>query len=274
VITARAVLGRLLAWPVIFVVLLNAWLYLQQPNITFYPYLKLEQTPAQWGVAFEDVQLTTEDGIKLHGWFIPYPEATKTLLFFHGNGGNISHRGGSLAIFHRLGLNTLIIDYRGYGRSEGEPDEQGLYWDAEAAWDYLTSKRGIAEEQIIIFGRSLGGAVATDLASRVKPAALILESTFTSASDMAAHLFPLLSPVILLRYRFDSATKIERVTIPILMLHSPQDEIIPYRLGRALYELAPQPKHFIEMRGGHNGGFIASQPHYEDGLRRFIAELN
>ncbi len=269
----RAVMVRLAAWPLIFVVLLNGWFYVQQPRITFYPFAVLEATPSSWGLSHEEVELTTDDGVKLHGWYLPHPAATHTMLFFHGNGGNISHRGDSLLIFHRLGLSVLIIDYRGYGRSGGEADEGGLYLDAQAAWRYLLLERGIRAENIIIFGRSLGGAVAVDLASRVEPAGVILESTFSSAREVAAELFPLLSPLILLRYDFDSAVKIEGLSAPLLMLHSPQDEIIPFHLGRRLYAVAPQPKQFVELQGGHNDGFLRSGPGYELALHSFIASL-
>ena len=256
----------------LLLLVINGVMYLQQPRITFYPYEELQGNPAQWGLSYEDVHLATEDGVSLHGWYLPHPSATKTLLFFHGNGGNISHRRDSLLIFHRLGLNVLIIDYRGYGLSGGEPSEQGLYLDANAAWDYLTEQRGLEPQQIVIFGRSLGGAVATDLASRVVPAALILESTFSSARDMAAELFPYLSPLLVLRYGFDSSEKIGRTNGPLLMLHSPQDEIIPYALGRKLFAKAPQPKEFIDLRGGHNDGFLLSQPDYENRLKAFLYE--
>lgn len=252
---------------------INGWLYLQQPQMTFYPYTELRETPTQWGMVYEDVALVTQDGVSLHGWFIAHPGATRTLLFLHGNGGNISHRGDSLAIFHRLGLNVLIIDYRGYGRSKGEPSEQGLYLDAAAAWHYLTEQRGLGADRIIVFGRSLGGAVAIQLASQVEPAALILESTFSSARDMAEHLFPLLSPVLLLRYQFNSEERIGRLKSPLYMAHSPDDEIIPYELGRKLYAAAPLPKRFFKMRGGHNGGFLQSQPGYEQGLKAFIGDI-
>ncbi len=270
--------GRLARWLItrslLLLIIINVVMFVQQPRITFYPYSEHEASPPQWGLPYEEVALITEDGVRLHGWYIPHPAATKTLLFLHGNGGNISHRGESLTIFHRLGLNTLIIDYRGYGRSEGEPSEQGLYRDARAAWHYLVGQRGVKPEQIILFGRSLGGAVATDLASQVRPAALILESTFSSARAVATHLFPLLSRVVLLRYRFASDERIALVTSPILMLHSPQDEVIPYSLGRALYAAAASPKQFVEMRGGHNDGIMQSQPEYEWSLRRFISELD
>jgi fermentation-respiration switch protein FrsA (DUF1100 family) len=270
----KRLLVRVSIWAVVFVVLLNGWLYLQQPKMTFYPAAKLLETPDRWGLPYEEVQLLTEDKVRLHGWYIPQPTATRTLLFFHGNGGNISHRGESLAIFNRLGLNVLIIDYRGYGHSEGQPDEQGLYRDATAAWHYLTGQRGLSAKQIIIFGRSLGGAVAAQLASRVEPGALILESTFSSARDMAGQLFPLLSHVILLRYSFDSEQQIRQLKSPLFMAHSPQDEIIPYSQGIKLYAAAPPSKRFFEMRGGHNDGFLQSQPGYEQSLRRFIRELD
>lgn len=253
---------------------INGVMYLQQPRITFYPYAGHEGNPSRWGLVHEDVALNTEDGVRLHGWYLPHPTASKTLLFFHGNGGNISHRRDSLLVWHRLGLNVLIIDYRGYGHSEGEPSEQGLYRDAVAAWDYLTSTRGLKPEQIIVFGRSLGGAVATDLAARVQPAALILESTFSSARDMSKVLFPRLSYLLVLRYRFNSSKKIGRIKSPLLMLHSAQDEIIPYHLGRKLYAAAPQPKAFVELRGGHNDGFLLSQPYYEESLAAFLHGLN
>ncbi len=271
-------LKRYLRWLItrslLLLFIINGVMFVQQPRITFYPYSEHEASPTQWGLAYEDVTLTTGDEVRLHGWYLPHPGATKTLLFLHGNGGNISHRGESLTILHRLGLNILIIDYRGYGHSEGEPSEQGLYRDARAGWDYLTGQRGVRAEQIIIYGRSLGGAVATDLAAQVRPAALILESTFSSARGVAKHLFPLFSRVVLLRYRFASDEKIAQVRSPILMLHSPQDEVIPYPLGRALYAAAPQPKQFVELHGGHNDGFMQSQPMYEWSLQRFIGELD
>lgn len=269
----KAVALRLVVWPPLLLGLLNGWFWLQQPQMTFYPFAALEATPAEWGLPYEEVTLASSDGTRLHGWYLPHPKAAYTLLFFHGNGGNISHRGDTLAIFHRLGLNVFIIDYRGYGRSEGEPDEQGLYRDARAAWHHLVQQRQLAPQRVILFGRSLGGAVALDLATQVQPAGLILESTFSTAREMAAELFPLFSSLIVLRYDFNNSAKIARVHSPLLMLHSPQDEIIPYRLGRKLYAAAAAPKQFVELQGGHNDGFLRTQPGYEQALRRFIHTL-
>ncbi|MCG6935442.1 MAG: alpha/beta hydrolase, partial [Proteobacteria bacterium] len=177
----------------VVLLILNGWLYLQQPGMIFFPQRVLDATPEDWGFDYENVSLQTVDGLRLHGWFIPRPGSDRVVLFFHGNAGNISHRGDSVAIFHRLGLNVFIFDYRGYGQSEGSPGEAGLARDAVTAWEYLQQMRGYNRDKIIVFGRSLGGTVATRLAARVKPGALIVESTFSSARDMAGRIFPLVS---------------------------------------------------------------------------------
>jgi hypothetical protein len=252
-------------------VLLNGFMYLQQPSMTFFPYATLEQTPAEWGLAYEDVFLDTEDGKRIHGWYIPHQDAAQTLLFFHGNAGNISHRGDSVEIFHRLGLNVFIIDYRGFGKSTGKPDEQGLYKDARTAWHYLIEDRGVDQQDIILFGRSLGGVVAAELATRVQPGGLIIESTFSSARDVANTLFPILSRLVFLRYDFNTVAHVKQVRSPVLVLHSPDDEIIPFHLGEKIYQAANQPKSFFKMRGGHNDGFVMSQPDYELALGEFVS---
>ncbi|MFP4495300.1 MAG: alpha/beta hydrolase, partial [Halochromatium sp.] len=187
-----------------------------------------------------------------------------------GNAGNVSHRGDSLRIFTDIGFDVLIIDYRGYGRSAGTPSEPGLYRDATAAWDWLTQVRGIPPEEIVIFGRSLGGAVATWLAARTSPAALIVESSFDRMQSLAAVHYPLLARLIPLRVAFPAVEQIGSVRAPVLILHSPDDEIVPVRLGRRLYAAAPQPKRFVELRGGHNEGFLRSQPQYQAALVSFL----
>jgi len=249
---------------------LNGWMYLQQAAMIFFPDRLLSATPASWGLAYEDVFLSAEDGVKLHGWYIPRQGSNRVLLFMHGNAGNISHRGESITVFHRLGLNVLIIDYRGYGQSQGSPSEQGLYQDAAAAWHYLVNTRGFDGEDIILFGRSLGGAVAARLASTVQAGAVILESTFSSARDVAGSLFPILSRLVLLRYSFDTAGYLKGVASPLLVLHSPADDIIPFYLGEKVFQAGGEPKVFVKMQGDHNGGFLQSQPRYEQELRRFI----
>ena len=254
-------------------VLLNGWMFLQQPGMVFFPQRGLDATPADWGMPYEDVSVETADGVRLHGWYIPQPGAQRVVLFFHGNAGNISHRGESVAIFRELGLNVFIPDYRGYGLSQGSPSEAGLYRDAAAAWDYLVEVRGVSRENIVLFGRSLGGAVAAELASRVQPAGLILESTLSSARDFARSVFPLLSRVLVVRYDFNSAARLAQVHCPVLVLHSPDDEIMPYRMGEKLYQSAREPKRFVALRGDHNSGFLQSQPQYGQALADFIASL-
>lgn len=260
-----------LIFVLLFVGLVNGWMYIQQPRMTFFPVRPLAATPADWGFAYDEVALETPDGISLHGWFVPRAGARQVVLFLHGNAGNISHRGDSISLFHELGLNVFIFDYRGYGRSTGEPSEQGLYLDADAAWRYLVDVRHFAESDIIIFGRSLGGAVAARLASGVQAGGVILESTFSSARDFAREVFPLLSRVVMLRYDFDSAACLADVRSPLLVLHSPEDEIMPFELGRRLFTAGNEPKDFVVLRGDHNGGFLASRPAYDSALAAFLS---
>jgi fermentation-respiration switch protein FrsA (DUF1100 family) len=263
--------------PVLLLAALAGWMYLQQPAMIFFPERRLVANPGSWGLVYEDVTLVSADGVRLHGWWIPHAGASRSLLFFHGNAGNISHRGASVDIFHRLGWNIFIFDYRGYGHSDGRPDEAGLYRDGAAAWRYLTETRGLRPRDIVIFGRSLGGAVATYVAAHVdanaRPAGLILESTFSSARDMAHRLFPTLAYVLPLQFDFDSASQIRQVSCPVLVLHSPQDEVIPYALGQRLFQAANSPKRFVELRGGHNDGFLLSQPVYQQALAGFDQAL-
>jgi hypothetical protein len=258
--------------------LMGTLTWLLQPKLLFRPFPELIGVPADWGLAYEDVWLTAEDGVRLHGWFLPAPGPSRqrsgasphTLLFLHGNAGNVSHRGASLMIFAELGLDVLIIDYRGYGRSQGRPSEIGLNLDADAAWRWLTEERALAPEDIVVFGRSLGGAVATELAARVHPGALIIESSFTDLEAMARLHHPLLAMFIPLRYRFASADALARVRCPVLILHSPDDGIVPYEHGRRLFEIATAPKRFVDLVGGHNEGFIESQPRYQQALAAFL----
>lgn len=252
----------------------SAFLYAFQPRMVFYPFSDITATPKQIGLDYESVSFGAEDGIKLTGWYIPADVSRGTVLFFHGNAGNISHRLDSIAIFHKLGLSVFIFDYRGYGQSEGQPSEEGMYRDAEAAWEYLVQKKEHAPEQIILFGRSLGAAVAAWLAERRSPKACILESVFTSAPDMAAEMFPLFPARLLCRYEFNTKAAVKNITSPLLIVHSPQDDIIPFSHGKKVFEAAREPKAFLEISGDHNTGFLASGSLYTDGLAAFLAELS
>jgi fermentation-respiration switch protein FrsA (DUF1100 family) len=249
------------------------YLFIMQPRLLYYPDMpgrEPEATPAAVGLAYEDVALQTVDDIRLHAWFIPAENPRATVLFCHGNAGNISHRLDSIRLLHSLGLQVLIFDYRGYGKSEGRPSEKGTYRDVDAAWHYLREVRGLTEAGIIIFGRSLGAAVAADLASRTRPAAVILESAFTSVPDMAAEFYPWLPVRLLSRYRYDNLGKVARIARPLLLVHSRQDEIIPFAHGERLFGRAREPKQFLELTGGHNDAFQSSRKAYTHGLKSFL----
>jgi pimeloyl-ACP methyl ester carboxylesterase len=233
--------------------------------------------------AVEDCHFSTSDGVLLHGWFCSplrcqegegVPIETKiVVLWFHGNAGNISYRYDMMREMLEIPIQVFIIDYRGYGKSNGVPNESGLYLDAQAAWSYLTTVRKIEPERIVVFGKSLGGVPAIDLATRVKPAGLIVQSSFTSANDMAARIMPFL-PRFLLHTKMDSLSKIVRVNCPKLFIHSRADEVIPYDLGWKLFEAAPEPKEFYEVKGApHNSTYLVGGKPYFAALRRFIESI-
>jgi pimeloyl-ACP methyl ester carboxylesterase len=256
--------------------ILGIVLYLFQGSMVFLsgmPGRALEATPTDIGLDFEEVHIGTADGERLHGWFVPAENARGTLLFFHGNAGNISHRLESLMIFNRLRLDVLIIDYRGYGQSSGKTTEQGTYNDAGAAWRYLVEEREIAAERIIIFGRSLGGAVAAWLGARTRPAGLIIESSFSSGEDMARRLYPVYPARLLARLKYPVTTHAAQFRSPALIIHSRDDEIIPVELGRKVHDAVPGRREWLEIRGDHNAGFWISQDRYIPALARFIDSL-
>ncbi len=258
---------------VLLYAVLAAWVFFMQPRLIYYPDMPgraIEITPETVALEYEDITLSTQDGERLHGWFVPHPSAGATLLFCHGNAGNISHRLDTIALFHELGLNVLIFDYRGYGLSSGTTTEQGTYRDVDAAWNYLVEDRGIKPESIVLFGRSLGAAVISDLAVRTRPGAVILESAFTSVPDMAARIYPWLPVRWLASYRYDNAGKIRNITAPVLVIHSRGDEIIPFQQGMRLYMLANEPKQMLELSGGHNDGFHVSRALYRPAVEEFI----
>ncbi len=266
-------LSALLLAAGVYVALL-AFVYFSQASLLYLPNLPsraIVASPQDIGLDYETVWLTSEDGVRLHGWYIPAAQERGTVLFFHGNAGNISHRLDSMRIFNRLGLAAFIIDYRGYGQSNGKPSEAGTQRDAVAAWRYLTEARGIAAQRIVLFGRSLGAALAAWLAARERPAALIMESAFTSVPDLAAELYWWLPARQLARLQHATRDYLEDVRSPVLVVHSPEDEIIPYRHGRALFDAAHEPKAFLDLQGDHNGGFLVSGESYVRGLDDFIS---
>jgi len=266
-------LAYLLVIAVALYVMLALYAFLMQPRLIYIPDMPgrtLEATPKVIGLDYEDITLRTADNLYLHAWFVPHDQPRATLLFCHGNAGNISHRLDSIRLLHSLGLQVLIFDYRGYGQSEGKPSEIGTYRDVDAAWHFLREARGIPAEEIILFGRSLGAAVAADLASRVRPAAVILESAFTSVPDLAATIYPWLPVRLLSRYRYDNLAKLERIERPLLVVHAREDEIIPFSNGERLFQNAHEPKRFLELHGDHNDAFLTSREAYTHGLKSFL----
>ena len=257
---------------VLLLVVLLFSIRLLLPWILFRPTREHFHTPEDYGLTFEDVTLATSDGVKLNGWYVPAPEARGTLLFFHGNTGNISHRLDSIEIFHDLGLSVFIVDYRGYGKSGGRRSIPGVTEDALSAWRYLTKARETSPDDIVVFGRSIGGAVAMQLMRHVTPRALILESTFSSLPEMIR--VPFLVPVVrlLIGDVFNSAEVASKLKVPTLYFHSPDDDIVPYRLGRRLYEAAAGEKTFVELSGGHNEGFLESTDVYRPALDEFFTK--
>ncbi|MDX2427286.1 MAG: alpha/beta hydrolase [Xanthomonadales bacterium] len=253
--------------------LLLLMLYLFQGRMVFlsdFPDRALVASPGDIGLDYEDVSLTTSDDEHLHGWYIPALDSKGVLLFFHGNAGNISHRLDSIKIFQELGLDVLIIDYRGYGKSTGTTSEQGTYLDAQAAWDYLVNSRGVPADRIIVFGRSLGGAIGAWLSAQNTPAAVIIESSFSSGVDMARRFYPFLPASLITRLRYPVVDYAGRLNCPVLVVHSRHDEIIPFAMGRAIYAAVKQHKKFLEIRGDHNNGFLISQADYVAALNDFI----
>jgi len=227
------------------------------------------------GCVVEDCFFETDDGVRLHGWLSRRErggEADPVVLFFHGNAGNLSHRADFiLELTTRLPARVLAVGYRGYGRSEGRPSEGGLYADARAAWRFLATEKGVAADRVVVFGKSLGGAVAIDLAMEVSAAGLIVESSFTSVPEMAGKHYPFV-PKFLIRTRMDSLAKIPHITVPKLFIHSRADRVVPYALGRELYDAAPEPKTFYEVVGaGHNETALVGGNAYFEALSGFVS---
>ena len=245
-----------------------------EERLIFHPSAAIARTPRQVGLEFEDVFFTAGDGVRLHGWFVPHRGARSTLVWFHGNAGNISHRVDNIKLLHdKVKVNVFIFDYRGYGRSEGRPSETGTYRDGEAALDLLRAKVGAHAGKIILFGRSLGAAVAVEMATRFDSQGLILESPFISVAEMARVVLPYLPVGALLRSRYDVGSKIKNIGVPLLVLHGDRDEIVPLSHGKAVFDAAPEPKKFFVIAGaGHNDTYIVGGDGYFGQLRDFIDE--
>ncbi len=254
----------------VFYVLAGIALYLFQSRLIYVPEAAIKTTPAAIGMHYEEVALVASDGVRLAGWYLPLADARGTVLFCHGNAGNISHLLTVAEDAHRLGLGILLFDYRGYGQSEGTLSEEGTYRDAEAAWNYLVQEAGLAPDQIAIIARSLGGPIAARLARDKAPAALFLEATFTSMSELGQDLYPLFPIGLLARYEYPTLEYLKQVQCPVLISHSRDDELIAFAHGQRLYEAAGEPKAFTELRGGHSSAFSEDAAAYEAGVEAFL----
>lgn len=247
-------------------------LYVLQGSIIFPASRFIDRTPAAAGLAFEEVVRDVGD-YKTHGWYVPLEDHRGVVLFSHGNAGNLSGRIESIQLLRSFGFSVLAYDYGGYGHSTGRPSEARCYADIRAMWAWLVEERGVPAEKIVLFGRSLGAGPTTDLAVEVTPGAVILESAFLSTPDIAKG-NPLFRPITwLIRHRFENKHKVAAIEAPLLIVHSPEDEIIPYSHGRELFERASEPKTFLEIRGGHNVGFVLSEDVYREGWEAFLAPV-
>jgi fermentation-respiration switch protein FrsA (DUF1100 family) len=239
----------------------------------FFPDTSLHSTPTDVKLPFEDVTFLAEDGTPLHGWFIPGDAGRPVVLYCHGNAGNISDRLFTVRFLHQHGLSVLIFDYRGYGQSLGEASEAGTYSDARGARKWLINK-GWSDARMIYLGRSLGAAVALQLAIEEPPAGLVLETPFTSIAEMGRHHYPLLFPLIgwLLEVDYDNRSKITRLKAPLLLIHGTMDEIVPVSMGEQLHAAAQGKKKLLLLNGAyHNSPFYETHPEYTDAWRDFIS---
>jgi uncharacterized protein len=244
-----------------------------EENLIFFPSKYPDGDWAPHGLHIEDAQFTAADGTKLHGWYVPHDNPIAHVLFFHGNAGNLTHRIDVLReLYHHVGAAVLIVDYRGYGKSDGKPNEQGVLQDGRAARKWLAERAGVAESEIVLMGRSLGSGVAVDLTTDVTPRALILENAFTSMPDVAAVHYPFLPVHLAMRTRLDSKTKIAGYAGPLLQSHGTEDEVIPFQLGQQLYEACPSGnKQFLPFEGMRHNDF--HQREYYNAMRAFLKDL-
>ena len=249
------------------------WFEYQQ---VYCPSRVMERDGAHLGCPFEDVFLIASDGTQLHSWFFPARpgagRARMALLLMHGNAGNISDRLEFCRAWLELGLNVFLFDYRGYGRSDGQPSEAGTYLDAEAAYDWLRQK-GFGPANIIALGKSLGGGIASELALRKPLGGLILQSTFTNIPDLAGELFPWLPIRWLSTIKYDTLQKLPRIRIPVLVVHSREDALVRYAHAERNFAAANEPKSLLEISGGHTSVLEAGREDYLRGLECYLTSL-
>ena len=262
-------------WSILIVVfvaysILGWTLFFMQKSFLYRPVRQVLYNPSDINIAFEKVVLKTDDGLKLAAWYVPAEKARGTVLMCHGNGGNIAHRLDTINVLNEMNLNCLVFDYRGYGQSQGSPSEKGTYLDAMAAWEYLTKKKGFSPKEIILFGRSLGAAVASNLAIKTNPRSLVLESAFTSYADIGKKFYPYLPVRLFAKFKYPTIDYVKKITCPVLFVHSRNDELIPFEFSLRLYDAAKEPKDFVEIIGCHNDGFLFSGDVYRQGWQSWL----
>jgi fermentation-respiration switch protein FrsA (DUF1100 family) len=251
----------------------GAVLYLMQARFLYRPVREVVYTPDELDMDFEDVVFKADDGVELSGWYVPAEDSNYTVLFCHGNGGNIMHRLDSINFFHNLGLSCFIFDYRGYGKSKGRPSEEGTYLDVQAAYQWLIESKKMRANKIIVFGRSLGGSIAAHLARKAAPRGLVLESSFTSYADMGKRFYPYMPVRWFARFGYRTIDYVKDVRCPVLVIHSRDDEIVCFDFGLELYEAAKEPKEFVEISGSHNDGFLICGEIYREAWTRWLKFL-
>lgn len=266
-------IGALLLGVLLLSFLSGCWNWFVERQV-FFPDTTIERTPADLDLPFEDIWFTSNDSVRLHGWLIPASPSNHLLLFCHGNAGNISHRLDNVHLLQQRGISVFIFDYRGYGRSEGRISEKGFYLDSEAAYRVAVEWAERHRAKLVVFGRSLGGIAATHLGATKNCDGLILESTFTNMGAMARAHYPLPFAEHLLKHRLDAVGQIGRVRVPVLFFHGDNDKIVPIRLGRALYQAAPNPKEFVVLQGaGHNDTYYVGGQDYFKKIEAFFGSL-
>ncbi len=255
---------------------LAVFLFVFQDKLIFLPEVggrELVGSPADIGLPYRAVSISTTDGETLHAWWVEHPSPRARVLFSHGNAGNISHRLGTLRLLYDLRASVLLYDYRGYGQSTGRPDEQGFYVDGDSALAWLDEQGTNGSAPVVLMGRSMGAAVAAYLAAKHQVAGLVIESGFTSVPDLAQEIYWWLPARWLARIKLPTLEFVSGSSQPTLVIHSPDDEIVPFEHGLRLFEAAPQPSDFVELAGSHNTGFFESEETYVTGLDRFFLKL-
>jgi fermentation-respiration switch protein FrsA (DUF1100 family) len=259
-------------------VVIGATLFLvfSEKRLIYYPATEVEVTPKALGLPFEEVSVDVEPGVRIHGWFIKAAKdpSVATILFSHGNAGNIADRLDRVLRFRDIGADFLLYDYRGYGRSTGSPDEEGTYRDGRAAYDYLVNTRHVEPARLVLMGESLGCAVSIQLAIEKKAAGLAIEAPFASIAHMANAIYPFLPLGSFIRTRYDNLKKIPQLKMPLFVVQGARDEVIPVAQGKMVFDAAPQPKQYLAIEGAHhNDVYVIGGAAYRNALQAFITQV-